>query len=316
MIAATITIDTEADHRGDSWYKSAPLTYRSVTEGVPHVMAPLFKKHGARPTYLLTHEVMDDEESVEVLARQKDCELGTHLHGDHVAPAARLPDPTGANSTDFTCWYPAEIERGKLVTITDQFRNRFGRRPVSYRAGRYAASGRTARILSDLGYRAETSVTPHIKWVNEIDASHTMDFRAAPITPYHPSESDLACEGILPIWELPVTILQRPAIWNAAVSAAQMALGKKPQSYPVWLRPSTTPRAWMWWMVHTIMKRPGIKLFNIMFHSMEMVADASPYNPNGAATARIVSRLDFLLGLLKDAGATFYTMGELAETLG
>ena len=68
MIAATITIDTEADHRGDRWVKTVPLAFRSVTEGVPHVMAPLFRKHGARPTYLLTTEVMNDGESVETLA--------------------------------------------------------------------------------------------------------------------------------------------------------------------------------------------------------------------------------------------------------
>jgi hypothetical protein len=316
MIAATITIDTEADHRGDRWVKTAPLTFRSVTEGVPHVMAPLFRKHGARPTYLLTTEVMNDAESVETLARATDCELGTHLHGEHVAPDARLPDPAGQTSWDFTCCYPPEIERGKLMTITDQFRDRFGRAPLSYRAGRYGASGRTARYLAELGYRAETSVTPRIEWINEIDATHRMDFRDAPLAPYHPAESDLAREGGLPIWEFPVTILERPAIWNSALNVAQVALRRPRQSYPVWLRPSTTSRAWLWWMVHTIMKRPGVKLFNIMFHSMEVIADASPYNPNGAATARILSRLDFLLAMLKDVGARFYTTAELAETLG
>jgi hypothetical protein len=315
MIAATITIDTEADHRGDAWVKTAPLRFASVTDGVPHVLAPLFAKHRARPTYLVTTEVMNDEASVEALARAKDCELGTHLHGDHVAPAARAPDPAGQTSWDFTCCYPAELERGKLETITDQYRDRFGRKPLSYRAGRYGASGRTARYLAELGYRAETSVTPGIEWINENDASHRLDFRHAPRIPYRPSAHDLAREGSLPIWEIPVTILEHPALWNRGFHIAQRALGRPVQSYPLWLRPSTTSRAWLWWMVREVMRRPGPKVFNIMFHSMEVVAGASPYNPNGAATARILRRLDYLLGLLASHGATFFTLAELAETL-
>ncbi len=315
MIAVTVTIDTEADHTGRAWQKTSPLRYRSVIEGIPEVLTPLFARHGARPTYLLTTEVMNDPASVETLKRARDCELGTHLHGDHVEPAARAPDPAGQTSWDFTCCYPEAIERAKLVTITNQFRDRFDRAPLSYRAGRYGASGRTARELAALGYKAETSVTPGIEWINEIEPSHRMDFRGAPITPYRPSEHDLARAGSLPIWELPVTILARPALWNRGLSTAQRLTNRPQQSYPVWLRPSTTSRPWLYWMVREILRRPGLQLFNIMFHSMEVVTGGSPYNLTDTATARILRRLDFVLGLLKARGARFFTMAELAETL-
>jgi hypothetical protein len=315
MIAVTITIDTEADHTGKAWVKTSPLRFRSVVEGVPNVLTPLFERHGARPTYLLTTEVINDAASVETLSRTRNCELGTHLHGDHVEPAARAPDPAGQTSWDFTCCYPEDIERAKLTTITNQFRDRLGRSPLSYRAGRYGASGRTARELAVLGYRAETSVTPGIEWINEIHPEHRMDFRNAPISPYRPSEHDLARPGSLPIWELPVTILPRPAIWNRGLNAAQRALGRPQQTYPVWLRPSTTSRPWLWWMVREIMRKPGVQLFNIMFHSMEVVTGASPYNLTDAATAQILRRLDYMLGLLESHGARFFTMAELAEAL-
>jgi hypothetical protein len=264
---------------------------------------------------LLTTEVMNDAASVDVLRRADDCELGTHLHGDHVQPAAPKPDPAGQTSWDFTCCYPEAIERGKLETITTQFRDRFDRAPVSYRAGRYAASARTARHLAELGYRAETSVTPGIEWINEIDPTHILDFRGAPHTPYRPAADDLAREGALPIWEFPVTILPRPQLWNRGLNVAQRILRRPAQSYPVWLRPSTTSRPWLWWMVREIMRTPGDKLFNIMFHSMEVITGASPYNPTDAGTARILRRLDYLLGLLTSVGAKFSTLGELAETL-
>src|SRR3954469_3629410 len=151
MIPVVITIDTEADHRGDSWIKSSPLTFASIVEGVRKRLAPLFASAGARPTYLLTTEVLDDPASVEVLRGLSGSELGTHLHGDHVAPQARAPDPAGQTSWDFTCFYPEPIEREKIATITRQFADRFGYAPRTYRAGRYAASGRTARLLAESG---------------------------------------------------------------------------------------------------------------------------------------------------------------------
>jgi hypothetical protein len=198
MIAVVVSIDTEADHLGHLWQKTAPLRFQSITRGIPERLSPLFQAYGARPTYLVTTEVLDDAASVEQLTRLADCELGAHLHGDHVAPQAT--PAAGAKSWDFTCFYSAELERAKLETLTRQFVDRIGRRPVSYRAGRYAASGKTAKALVDLGYRVETSVTPGIEWIHEHHPSQHLDFRPAPRSPYRPAENDLASPGSLPIW--------------------------------------------------------------------------------------------------------------------
>jgi hypothetical protein len=314
----TITLDTEVDHSGDSWKKSSPLRFRSVTEGVPRLYTPLFRRHGARPTYLVTTEVMDDPASVEALARVVDGELGTHLHGDHVAPEPRAPQIAGSESWDFTAFYPEPLERAKLETITRQFRDRFGRAPRSYRAGRYAASGRTGRLLAELGYRVETSVTPGIRWVHELNPENALDFRGAPLDPYHPSESDLARAGSLPIWEVPITILPMPSAWSAGLSLAQRALGRPVQRYPAWLRPSTTSLPWLAWVVWRRLRDARAEeplVLNIMMHSMEVIAGASPYSPTEVAAARILKRLDLLLGQLARLGARFVTLTELADLL-
>ena len=39
----SVTIDTECDKSID-WSNSNPLTFRSVTEGIPDILQPLFKK--------------------------------------------------------------------------------------------------------------------------------------------------------------------------------------------------------------------------------------------------------------------------------
>lgn len=317
MIAVCVSIDTEVDHRADSWHKSRPLTFRSVVEGVPHRLSPLFARHGARPTYLLTYEVMNDAASVEALARLRDAELGTHLHGDHVPPDARVPELAGAKSWDFNCAYPADLERAKLQTITERFRACFARAPRSYRAGRYGASGRTARLLVELGYRVDSSVTPGLRWRNDAQSAE-VDFRRAPRAPYRPSAADLARPGELPLWEVPVTILRRPIAWDAAVGAYQAITRRPMRRYPVWLRPSTTSWPWLRWAAARLVRQAGaepLTLCNIMFHSMEVVPAASPYARSESDAGRILTRLDRLLGFLAAAGARFFTLSELADLL-
>jgi len=68
QVYVLITIDTECDH-DPHWVRSSPLTFTSITEGLPNRLQPAFDSVGAVPTYLLTVEVMEDEESVESLRK-------------------------------------------------------------------------------------------------------------------------------------------------------------------------------------------------------------------------------------------------------
>jgi hypothetical protein len=169
-----------------------------------------------------------------------------------------------------------------------------------------------------LGYVAETSVTPGLRWVHEFDASCVLNFVHAPCEPYRPSMDDLACPGTLPIWEIPITILPRPPMWNLGVNTYQRLRRRPIRQYPVWLRPSTTSWPWLRWMVHSQLRQtrpPNVAVFNIMFHSMEVVADASPYSPTPRAAERVLQRLNRLLGLFGGLGARFLTLSQLAEVL-
>lgn len=302
VIAVSITIDTEADH-DTAWNKPTPLTFRSIGEGVANICAPLFRRHRVRPTYLVTSEVMDDAPSVAALARLDDVELGTHLHGEH---------------GDFICCYPADDERARLGAITRQFADRFGRPPRVYRAGRYAASARTAAMLHELGYVADTSVTPGIRWVHEQRPDEVVDFSGAPVAPYHPAAGDLARPGDLPLWEIPVTIVSRPRMWNSAVTFFQRAMQRPAQAYPLWVRPSTASWPWLWWAIDQAVRRSRterLTVINIMMHSMEVLAGTSPYSPTQAAADRIVRRLERLCAELSRVGARFFTLSELVAEL-
>jgi hypothetical protein len=80
-----ITIDTEIDRSRD-WSIANPPSFRSVLEAIADRLTPLFSRYGARPTYLLSPEVIEDDACVRCLRGLANVELGTHLHGDFVDP--------------------------------------------------------------------------------------------------------------------------------------------------------------------------------------------------------------------------------------
>jgi hypothetical protein len=140
----------------------------------------------------------------------------------------------------------------------------------------------------------------------------------APLWPYRPAAEDLAASGDLPIWEIPVTILAQPRWWNLSINTYQRLRSRPIQDHPVWLRPSTTSWPWLRWIVGSRLRQArslDFTVFNIMFHSMEVIAGASPYSPTPRAAQRVLGRLNRLLGLFESLGARFLTLSELAEEL-
>ena len=323
-VLLAISIDTECD-KGPEWKTRFPLSFRSVGEGIAQRLTPLFREHGLTPTYLLSPEVMQDAGSVKALGALGGCELGTHLHGEFVEPQADFAAP--ATSTPQIAYAP-EIERRKLANLTDLFVTRFGRRPVSFRAGRFALAGRTLSFLEDLGYSVDSSVTPFR--TNEFAGGLSSNFWGAPLAPYHPSVRDPRKRGRLRLLEVPVTILA-PSLARWPRFLLRRLSDRASRSRPIraiaggtveklWVRPLRgTAEQLLSWADAVIgsWEARSTPVLNVMFHSVEAVAGASPY-------ARTEDEVE---GLLADLGRLFahlhrrhrlvpVTLGELSRKVG
>ncbi|AEP30636.1 WalW protein [Brumicola nitratireducens] len=55
---------------------------------------------------------------------------------------------------------PAELEKAKLAMLTDKIAELTGRSPTTYLAGRYGVGENTYKILSELGYKVDVSISP------------------------------------------------------------------------------------------------------------------------------------------------------------
>ncbi|HEY8039516.1 MAG TPA: hypothetical protein VIF15_06970 [Polyangiaceae bacterium] len=286
-----VTIDCECD-KGAAWRTRRPLAFDGVHVGIAGRLHPLFQRLGAKPTYLLSPELLRDASCVERLAALEGCELGAHLHGELAEPGAFEPDRTDAVQRD----YPPEVERAKLAWLTGAFRSAFGRAPRSFRAGRFGVGPDTLTILEGLGYEVESSVTPHVDWS---DVSAGLSFVGAPTQPYHPDPRDPARPGGSPLLEVPITIRPR------ALSRVPV-LGKHIE--PRWLRPTRTSGDELVAIARETIddarraSPEAAVVLNAMFHNVEVVAGASPYAATDAQAQRIVDRLAVLLDFTRREG--------------
>ena len=287
-----VTIDTEVDC-DRQWRVSDPPAFRSVTDGIPAILTPLFERYGVRPTYLISGEVMEEPACVEALRRLDNAELGTHLHAEFVEPQRRLFRETmgGAVHDALQCQYPREVEAAKLERLTRLFETSFGRRPTAFRAGRYGMSGHTLALLAGLGYQVDSSVTPGIRWDYVEGVVDYREWRSGPAWIDTPHGT---------ILELPITI--RPS----GRFAAMVGLARTR-----WLRPSWASGRDLVRLAQTC---PDETLV-MMMHSNEMEPGASPYAADAAGVRRIAGAMETLFKHWGAQGQAFCTMTEAAHAV-
>jgi peptidoglycan/xylan/chitin deacetylase (PgdA/CDA1 family) len=196
-----VTVDTEEDWQGPGEAKEP--TVNNIYQ-VPGLQKDIFDGFGIKPVYLATHTVVTDPNSVTMLKelyRSGRCEIGAHLHSWFVPPIEKQD----IIKKNFQFSLPYSIEKQKVETLTRAIEENFQIRPVSFRAGRWGADGETIKILAELGYKVDVSVTPLVDYTEE----GGMDFFDAPFIPYFPSFNDITVpsqESCNEVLEIPVTI--------------------------------------------------------------------------------------------------------------
>ncbi len=179
-----VTIDTEEEGRWSGSYRRHGNTVENIRHLGP--FQSLCDEFGIRPTYLIDTPVVDDDRSAEFfggLQMDQRCEVGTHIH-----PWCNPPHDEEINRRNtFLCNLPESLQRAKLTWLTERIEQRIGRRPTSFRAGRYGLDIAGARILADLGYLVDSSVIPFTNYA----AEDGPDFSQAPHIPYLVNGDDL-----------------------------------------------------------------------------------------------------------------------------
>lgn len=225
-----------------------------------------FTERGLVPTYLVDYPVANRPRSAAALRGMVEagaCDIGAQLHPWVNPPHVEVVDR--ANS--FVGGLPAELERAKIVALTEKLETAFGRRPLAYRAGRYGVGPNTARILAQCGYGMDVSV----RALFDYSAEGGADFTDFPIWPYWLEN------GLL---ELPLTACLTGALsGNPALLRQgwmQGGLSRTGLLNRVPLTPEGVSLKEALYAIEVLLGR-GVELFSLSFHTPSVVPGHTPY---------------------------------------
>lgn len=314
-----ITIDVEPDCTA-TWQYSNPLTFTGVTEGIGQKLHPLFEQYSMVPTYLINNVVMEDNESVGLFRSLKgNLELGAHLHPEFIRPDKLHSDYAGKKGVANCCFYNPEVEFEKVSSITSLFKDKFSYKPTSFRAGRFSAGTNTINSLVKLGYKADTSVTPHICW-NDKTREIPVDFTSAPEQPYFiKSGTILEADVSGKLLQVPVSIaLQKRNPVKELLSSAAGLRHPFRATKPLWLRPFYSSANEMIYITETYKRKYAhldVVVLNMMFHNVEVLPGLSPYTKTDNDCKEYIRQLETYFSYCNANGIIGAGLSELYEIL-
>jgi hypothetical protein len=317
-----LTIDTEGDNQ---WDHGRELTVENI-RFVPRFQ-DLCNKYLIKPTYLVTSEVCEDAFAKEIftdyLLTDK-AEIGGHLHLWTTPP---FLDKEGYRYNDVNHGFATELSQDllteKVKYLTNQIETSFGKRPLSFRSGRFGFNENVARILTDNSYLVDSSVTPYISWTGHKGIPGGIggpDFMDKTPFPYQYNFDN----GYLK--EMPVTIIPTQYPLDKYDALARYFFKNVDNNIflkvirrlvfrhqPLWLRPH------LWMDIdlfdELINESINIKLPYIvmMFHSSELMPDCSIYRPDKDAIEKLYDVLERFFIMLNDKNIASVTLTEAAR---
>jgi len=302
-------IDTEGDNQWDAAAR-ANQTFENIY-ALPR-LHDLFARHGVRPTYVITHPVASDPRSADVLARLLDtggCEVGAHHHAWETPPFSAAD----VQRHPYASALPRAQFEAQLESLTSAIAGAVGRRPISYRSGRFGFSADHVGALERAGYLIESSVAPLFYETHKGGP----EFVEAPVRPYFLAYDNAVRPGSSDLLEVPVSA----GLNRRLPRTLQYAYARAPRPYATkrllriagivrmrWLRPSYSSLDDMCALARDLV-RQGIPQLNLIFHSSEAIVGGSPYNRTQADLDAFCERLERFLAYatneLKAAPATF-----------
>ena len=274
-----VTVDTEGDNLWD-WKLGNTIS----TENADYMgsFQELCEKYSFKPVYLVNYEMAQSDVLVDVLRPKAEkglCEIGMHLHAWNSPPKYELP--VIYSGCPYITEYPQEVIYEKHKFLQDYIEDRFGQKPVTYRAGRWATDDRVFSVLETLGFKVDCSVAPGISLKNGVGMTvkHGNSYVGFSKTPYR-------IKGEL--IEVPMTTRCVRSMRGATVRnrAKHFIKGEE-----LWLRP----------VIHTyedllrlrgIVENEGCDYLEFMIHSSELMPGGSPYGKTEVAVRDIYSRME------------------------
>jgi peptidoglycan/xylan/chitin deacetylase (PgdA/CDA1 family) len=302
-----VVVDTEEEF---DWRQPFARENRGVTAIPAQTRAhELFEPLGVVPTYVVDYPVIADQAAARLFRGFKAegrADIGAHLHPWVTPPHDE--DVTRRNS--YGCNLPPELERAKIVTLTDAIGEAMGERPTIFKAGRHGFGTNTRRVLTDLGYRIDCSCVPYTSFA--IDGGPV--FYGQPDQPFWLDRDRRLLE--IPVTNAffggaaalgprmqPLFDSKRAARLRVPGLLARSGLLTRARLTPEGVSADDQCR-----LLDAMVAR-GLTTFTMVYHSPSLVPGHTPYVRTEEELARFLATIDTVLRYFRDRlGGRFTTL--------
>jgi hypothetical protein len=211
----------------------------------------------------------------------------------------------------------------KLRYLTDQIGTSFGKRPSSFRAGRYGFSEKVARALMANEYMLDSSVTPYVSWVaykGMPDLNGGPDFSSKRPLPFTYTNNGNS------LLEIPITIMPTKFPLNRDNKFTEYYFNHVNDNFllrsirsmffryqPLWLR----PYPWMSLELLDEQVREAIRrrlpYLIMVIHSSELMAETSIYRTDRDSIEKLYELIEAFFMMLGFRGITSISLTEAAK---
>lgn len=302
-------VDTEEEF---DWDAPFSRTGHGVTaiDGMARGQA-YFAAAGVRPVYVTDYPVLDDDAAAAMMGQwvaDGKADIGAHLH-PWVNPP-HLEEVTAANS--YVGFLPEAVERAKLEALCLRIEQRFGARPIAYRAGRYGVGPNSAGLLEEAGFQLDTSVRSRFDYSGQ----HGPDFRGLPKNLYWAGPARSLVE--LPLSTAFTGLLRDGGerLYQRAQAMGPLAgaLARARMLSRVPLTPEGVSAAEAVAAIDALMEE-GVRVLNFSFHSPTLEPGHTPYVRTEADRIAFYAWWDVVLNHLAMRGVGAVSLGQLLAAI-
>ena len=158
-----------------------------------------------------------------------------------------------------------------------------------------------------MGYKVDTSLTPHIKW-NDKTRENAVDYTNMPEQPFTVGDDLL---------EVPISIFKSYQFSFFELLKSGFGLRRDMNfTKNIWLRPVYSDFKKMEYIFNNIFKKYNYKniiVFNMMFHNVEIIPLLSPYTKNELDCVNYLNVLTQFFNLCLNNGSEFVSLSRLYE---
>ena len=301
-----VSIDVEEDDWGVYHSDGESLTN---LDSLPRLQE-LFDRHRVKPTYLIDYPVACDHfhgAFFQEVLRTGKAEIGVHLHPWNTPPFASEEVNSEYHSRLHNL--PPDIQKKKLTALTEAIEKHMGKRPTSFRAGRFSFNSHTIEILDELGYRVDSSFAPFMHWEGNYQKERPLWY------PYRvPSNHRVETSAQNPgLWEIPATIGFNRSPFELCSSLYEhlgkgllrvfrlrgvlkhLHLLKKIGLSPEWSNHKDMLE------LSRVFVRKGVPILNLFFHSTSLLPGLSPFVRSEEDLEKFYENLENYFGRLNTA---------------